>query len=75
MVLGFDSVSHKYLLVMWRRRMRTALIRRGGWIDTNHDHQEICPGGGMVDTLVLEASAERRGSSSLPWGTTITRLD
>ena len=23
----------------------------------------------MVDTLVLEASVERRGSSSLPWGT------
>ena len=28
-----------------------------------------CPDGGMVDTLVLETSAERRGSSSLPWGT------
>ena len=28
-----------------------------------------CPGGGMVDTLVLETSAERRGGSSLPWGT------
>ena len=23
----------------------------------------------LADTLVLEASAERRGSSSLPWGT------
>ncbi len=30
---------------------------------------QICPGGGMVDTLVLEASAERRESSSLSWGT------
>lgn len=28
-----------------------------------------CPDGGMVDTLVLEASAERRVSSSLTWGT------
>ena len=23
------------IMVLWRRRMRTALIRRGGWIDTN----------------------------------------
>ena len=28
-----------------------------------------CPGGGMVDTLVLEASVARRASSSLAWGT------
>ena len=28
-----------------------------------------CPGGGMVDTMVLEAIVERRGSSSLPRGT------
>ena len=28
-----------------------------------------CPGGGMVDTPVLEAGAERRESSSLSWGT------
>ena len=27
------------------------------------------PGDVMVAMLVLEASAERRGSSSLPWGT------
>jgi hypothetical protein len=28
---------------------------------------KVCPGGGMVDTLVLEASAERReGSSPFP---------
>ena len=30
---------------------------------------KYCPGGGMADTLVLEASAERRESSSLSWGT------
>ena len=28
------------------------------------------PGGEMVDTLALGASAVRCGSSSLPWGTT-----
>ena len=57
MVLGFDSVSHEYLLVVWRRRMRTAPIRRGGWIDTNHNHQEICPGDlcKLAQLLVLEA--------------------
>jgi hypothetical protein len=31
--------------------------------------KSFSPGGEMVDTLVLEASAERCGSSSLPWGT------
>ncbi len=31
--------------------------------------KQICPGGGMVDTLVLEANVERRASSSLAWGT------
>ena len=31
----------------------------------------FCPGDVMVAMLVLEASAERRGSSSLPWGTKI----
>ena len=30
---------------------------------------KYCPGGGMADTLVLEASAARRESSSLSWGT------
>ena len=30
---------------------------------------EICPGGGMVDTSVLEADVARRESSSLSWGT------
>ena len=30
---------------------------------------KFCPGGGMVDTLVLEANVERRASSSLAWGT------
>ena len=59
---------------MWRRWMRTALIRRGGWIDTNHDHQEICPGGVMAATLVLEASAERRVGSSPTWGTKLLGL-
>ena len=36
-----------------------------------------CPDGGMVDTLVLEASAERRESSSLSWGTILkhSKLD
>ena len=29
----------------------------------------ICPGDVMVAMTVLEAVAERRGSSSLPWGT------
>jgi hypothetical protein len=28
-----------------------------------------CPGGGMVDAVVLEATVERRRSSSLLWGT------
>ena len=34
----------------------------------------ICPDGGMVDTLVLEASAERRESSSLSWGTILKHI-
>ena len=34
-----------------------------------------CPGGGMVDTVVLEATVERRGSSSLPWGTILKHID
>ena len=33
--------------------------------------KKLCPGGGMVDTMVLEAIVERRGSSSLPWGTKV----
>ena len=28
----------------------------------------------MVDTLVLEANVERRGSSSLPWGTILKHI-
>ena len=32
--------------------------------------KSFSPGDVMVAMLVLEASAERRGSSSLPWGTT-----
>ena len=32
-------------------------------------HPRLCPDGGMVDTLVLEANVERRESSSLSWGT------
>ena len=31
------------------------------------------PGDVMVAMLVLEASAERRGSSSLPWGTNLAK--
>ena len=34
----------------------------------------ICPGGGMADTAVLEAAAERRESSSLSWGTKFCRF-
>jgi hypothetical protein len=40
-------------LVMWRRWMRTALIRRGGWIDTNHDHHALVRE--LVYLLALEA--------------------
>ena len=35
---GSIPVGYPNLLVVWRRWMRTALIRRGGWIDTNHNH-------------------------------------
>ena len=28
----------------------------------------------MVDTMVLEAIVERRGSSSLPWGTKVLKF-
>jgi len=37
--------------------------------------KNFCPGGVMVATLVLEASAERRVSSSLTWGTKVLMGD
>ena len=38
--LGSIPSSHpKEVLVVWRRRMRTGFISRGGWIDTNYNHQ------------------------------------
>ena len=40
---------------------------------TSHP-KSFCPGGGMVDTLVLETSAERREGSNPSWGTKNMRV-
>ena len=45
-----------------------------GRFDSEATQPNFCPGGVMVATLVLEASAERRVGSSPTWGTILKHI-